>query len=50
MDVRAISPKLFNIIFPEGIDLILASPPVLATHLSNCNRDHTPPVRTSADT
>jgi hypothetical protein len=34
MDVRIIFLELFNDTFPEGIDLILASPPVLATHLS----------------
>jgi len=43
MEVRTISPELLNITFPEGIELILASPPVLATHLSSSNRDHTLP-------
>jgi len=43
MDVRTISPDLLNVIFPEGIDLILASPPMLATRLSSSNQDHTPP-------
>jgi hypothetical protein len=42
MDVRTISPKLLNVIFPPGIDLILACAPVLATHLSKSNREHPP--------
>ena len=43
MDVRTISPELLKVTFPEGIDLILANPPVLATHLSSSNIDHAPP-------
>jgi hypothetical protein len=42
MDVRIISPEILSVQFPEGIDLILASPPMIATHLSNFNREHTP--------
>jgi hypothetical protein len=44
MDVRTISLELLSAArFPEGIDLILTSPPMLATQLSNSNREHTPP-------
>jgi len=43
MDVRTISLELLNITFPEGIDLILVSPSVLASHLSSSNKDHTLP-------
>ena len=43
MDVHTISPELLSITFPEGIDHILASPTMLAAHLSNSNREHTPP-------
>jgi len=35
-------PELLSAHFLEGIDLILASPSMLATHLSNSNREHTP--------
>ena len=42
MDVRTISSKLLKFRFPEGIDLILANPPMLATHLSKSNKEHTP--------
>jgi hypothetical protein len=28
MDVRTISPELISVIFPEGINLVLASPHV----------------------
>ena len=44
MDVRTISPELLSVQFPEGIDLILAIPPMIATHLSNSNKEHIPPV------
>jgi hypothetical protein len=43
MDARAISPELFRVKFPKGIDLILASSYVLAVHLSKSKREHTPP-------
>jgi hypothetical protein len=43
MDVRTISPELISATFPEGIDLVLVSPHVLASHLSKSNRDRTPP-------
>jgi len=43
MDVRAISLELLNVTFPEEMDLILASPLMLATHLSKSNREHTSP-------
>jgi hypothetical protein len=43
MDVRTISPELLNVTFPEGIYLILASPPLLTTRLSKPNKEHTPP-------
>ena len=42
MDIRTISPELFTTIFPEGIDLLLASPPTLAHHLPRSHRVHTP--------
>ncbi len=32
MDARTISPKLFAMTIPEVIDLLLASPPMLAHH------------------
>ncbi len=43
MAVRTISPELLSVTLLEGIDLILASPPLLANHLSSSKRDHTPP-------
>jgi len=43
MNVRTISPELLSVIFPEGIDLILASPPLLEIHLSKSNKEHAPP-------
>jgi hypothetical protein len=43
MDVRNISSELMSIQFPEVSDLILTSPPMLAIHPSNFNREHTPP-------
>jgi len=44
MDVSTISPELLSATFSaEGIDLILVSPPVLATRVSRSNREHTSP-------
>jgi hypothetical protein len=42
MGVRFISRELLTGTFPEGIDLILASPPMLAYHLPRSHRVHTP--------
>jgi hypothetical protein len=42
MDVPTISPELLNATFPVGIDLILASPPVIVARLFSSNIDHTP--------
>ncbi len=42
MDVHTISPELFGATFPEGIDLILASPPMLASPLPMTHRERTP--------
>ena len=39
-DIHTISPALLNATFQEGIDLILASPPVLATRAYDPNKDH----------
>jgi len=43
IDVRTCSPELLSIKFPKRNDFILASQPVLATHSSNSNKEHTPP-------
>ena len=43
MDVRIIFPELLKVIFPEGIDFILASPHVRAIHLFKFEREHTTP-------
>ena len=40
-DVRTISPELLTVTFPKGIDLLLASPPMLARHLPRSHRVHT---------
>jgi len=42
LDVRTSSPDLLSATFLEGIYLILASPPVLATRVSRSHREHTP--------
>ena len=42
MDVRTISPELVRATFPDGVDLLLASPPMQAIHLPGTHRDHTP--------
>jgi hypothetical protein len=42
MDVRTISPELLRATVPEGIDLLLASPPMLANHLLKTHRARTP--------
>jgi hypothetical protein len=34
MDVRTISPELLRATFPEGIDLLLASPSMLVSHIT----------------
>ena len=41
MDVRTISPELIRATFPDGVDLLLASPPMQASHLPMTHRDHT---------
>jgi len=43
MDVRTISPELLRVTFPEGINLILVNPHVLAIDLSKSKREHTSP-------
>jgi hypothetical protein len=43
MDVRTIFLELLRATFPEGIYLLLVSPPMLANHLSRPHREHTPP-------
>jgi len=43
MDIRTISSELLIATFPEGIDLLLASLPMLANLLSRPHREHTPP-------
>jgi len=43
MDGRTISPELLSVTLPKRIDLILASPHVLAIHLSKSYIEHTPP-------
>jgi hypothetical protein len=40
--VRTISPKLIRATFPDGVDLLLASPLMQACHLPGTHRDHTP--------
>ena len=42
MNVRTISPELIRATFPDGVDLLLASPPMQASHLPGTYRDHTP--------
>ncbi len=42
MDVRTISPELLRATIPEGIDLLLASPSMLASHLPMTHRERTP--------
>ncbi len=42
MDVRTISPELLRATFPEGIDPLLVSPPMLARHVPNNHRERTP--------
>jgi hypothetical protein len=42
MDVRTISLELLRATFPEGIDLLLASSPMLASHLPRTHRERTP--------
>jgi hypothetical protein len=42
MDVRAISLELLRATFPEGIDLLLASPPMLPNHLPMTHRERSP--------
>ena len=42
MDVRTISPELLRATFPEGIDLLLAIPPILANNLPMTHRARTP--------
>ena len=42
MDVRTIFLELLRATFPEGIYLLLVSPPMLANHLSRPHREHTP--------
>jgi hypothetical protein len=41
MDVRTISHELLRATFPDGGDLILASPPMQAIHLPITHRNHT---------
>ena len=38
MDAHTISPELFRATFPEVIDLLLASPPMLASYLPMTHR------------
>ena len=42
MDVYTISPELLAETFPEGIDLIFASPPTVAKHLPTTHKNHGP--------
>ncbi len=42
MEFRIISPELFRAIFPEGIDFLLASPPIVARHVPKTHKDRTP--------
>ncbi len=42
MDVRTTSLELLGATFPEGIDLLLASPPILANHFPVTHRERTP--------
>jgi hypothetical protein len=42
MDVRAISPDLLRAAFPERLDLLLASPPMLKSNLPKTHRECTP--------
>jgi hypothetical protein len=42
MDVRTISQELLRATFPEVIDLLLASPPILASHLPKTHKERTP--------
>ncbi len=42
MNVRTISPELLRATFPEGIDLLLASSPMLARHVHKTHRERTP--------
>jgi hypothetical protein len=41
-NVRTVLLKLLRATFPEGIDLLLASPPMPASHLPKTHREHTP--------
>ena len=41
-DARIISPELFAATLTEGMDLLLASPPMLAHRLLGSHREHTP--------
>ena len=41
MNVRIISPELLRSTFPDGDDLLLASPPMQASHLPMTHREHT---------
>ena len=42
MDIRTISPDFLTTTFPEGVDLLLASHPMLAHHLPRYHRVHSP--------
>ncbi len=42
MDIRTIFPELLRATFPEGIDPLLASPPMLARRLPRNSRERTP--------
>ncbi len=42
MDVRATSTEIMAENFPEGIGLLLASPPTLSKHLPRSHRDDGP--------
>jgi hypothetical protein len=42
MDIHTISPELITTAFPEGVDLLLASPTLLARHLPRSHSVHTP--------
>jgi hypothetical protein len=43
MDIRSISPEFFTNALPEGVDIIIASPPMLLQHLPKSNRGNTLP-------
>jgi hypothetical protein len=42
MDIRTISTELLRATFPDGIDLLLASPSMLARHVPETHRERTP--------